>query len=419
MSELLIATANPLANLTASQPASPRPNAGSATAQESKANAPSTSEAKPSASAEAKNAEGSAHSTASGESSTATQGNEGSTGSFASVLKKSMNKAADGKGSNGTGKIDPLALMISAGNKEATAEAPAISTFIEQLIPQLAKKSAAGEEEKVDTGAVTTPGGAIAITPIAGPITVAAHNTTIATQGEHKNEGAANNGELKNSISDLRASSLSEDLAAHAAISAEDAQADAGAGKASRLESDFSAVLKQANEQISAAGQTNGASATRGVTAAEGSLRMDNPVGHADWSNELGNKLTWMATAQKQQADLVLNPPQLGRVEISLTVAGDQASANFASPSAEVRELLEDSLPRLREILAGAGINLGEAHVGSESANRFGMQDQKGDNLPNRDTPVAGEAADRPLNLASVASARSVLAGRGMVDMFV
>jgi len=44
---------------------------------------------------------------------------------------------------------------------------------------------------------------------------------------------------------------------------------------------------------------------------------------------------------------------------ISLSMSGDQANAVFISASPEVREALENAMPRLREILADAGVTLG------------------------------------------------------------
>jgi flagellar hook-length control protein FliK len=158
---------------------------------------------------------------------------------------------------------------------------------------------------------------------------------------------------------------LSNELVPKPAISAEaDVPLENTAASNIKPESDFAALLGRANNGLSANHAPTHAATTRDVTT---SLPMERPVGHPAWNNELADKMTWMATSQRQQADLVLNPPQLGRVEISLTVTGDQASAVFASPNAAVREMLENSLPRLREILAGAGINLGEAQVGAES----------------------------------------------------
>ncbi len=142
---------------------------------------------------------------------------------------------------------------------------------------------------------------------------------------------------------------------------------------------------------------------------------VDTPFNQPGWSNEVGDKLTWMVTSQRQQAELVLNPPQLGRIDVSLTVTGDQATATFASPNAAVREMLENSLPRLREILAGAGINLGESQVGAESQSRFG-----GETADNRRTDrrsLEALATADALQLLGTAPA-ATRTGRGMVDIF-
>ena len=419
MSELLL---SPVSTLS-SPPVAARANSGPAS--ESKPNASNSSgpssESKSnanSANPDVKDSAASANAPTGTESSSAPQDSQSTPTSFATVLKQRMGKAPDGKASNGMAPIDPLSLTGGTGASESKDEAPALEAFIEQLFPKLAKKSTAGEDEQT-TAKGSSHSDDLATTLIAGPVTVAAEKAALDNKAASKEKGGGlESGMLKSDAADHRSSALSEDLAAKAAISADDAKSDAGLSRRSKMDSDFSSLLNHATEQLGASGQTGPANSSRAATAADSALRMDHPVGHADWSNELGNKLSWMATAQKQQADLVLNPPQLGRVEISLTVAGDQASAVFASPSAAVRELLEDSLPRLREILAGAGINLGEAQVGSESANRFGTQDQKGDNSSGRGilSPVG---QDVPLNLASTSSARSVLAGRGMVDMFV
>lgn len=74
-----------------------------------------------------------------------------------------------------------------------------------------------------------------------------------------------------------------------------------------------------------------------------------------------------MVDKDAQIAELRINPPDLGPVEVRLTVSGDQASAKFVSAHAEVREALETSIARLRESFAEAGIQLGEASVSAES----------------------------------------------------
>lgn len=119
---------------------------------------------------------------------------------------------------------------------------------------------------------------------------------------------------------------------------------------------------------------TNATSQASG-TSSSPALRIDTPVGKAGWQEEIGQKLTWMVGNGRQQADLVLTPPQLGRVEVSLTMNGDQASAIFTSSNPAVREALESSLHRLREVLAEAGVSLGQTQVGSQSPNQSQRRD--------------------------------------------
>jgi hypothetical protein len=69
----------------------------------------------------------------------------------------------------------------------------------------------------------------------------------------------------------------------------------------------------------------------------------------------------------------------------------------------------------LREILSGAGINLGEAEVGSESPSRFGTQDQKNENRLAAEALLRGSEG---IGAIALPGQHAMLAGRGMVDVF-
>jgi len=66
-------------------------------------------------------------------------------------------------------------------------------------------------------------------------------------------------------------------------------------------------------------------------------------------------------------AQLHLNPPDLGPLKIAISLDQSQASAQFFSAHASVREALEVAMPRLREMLADSGITLGNTSVGAEA----------------------------------------------------
>lgn len=141
------------------------------------------------------------------------------------------------------------------------------------------------------------------------------------------------------------------------------------------------------------------------------------PVGTPGWSEEIGNKIVWMANRLESKAELVLTPPQMGRVEVSLSITGDQATANFVSGNPAVREALEAALPRLREVLAEAGIQLGQTQVGAENARQSAQQDKNPDNFGF----AAGSTADNaglPTHDGSTSVAAGLKMGRGLVDVF-
>lgn len=162
---------------------------------------------------------------------------------------------------------------------------------------------------------------------------------------------------------------LAPKFAAPAASSAESSQEIPAHAAANQAQETFSTVMERITNHSAtgfAHSPTTGTSATPGLSPAL-ELPVEIQLGHTAWRDEVGQKLTWMVSNHRQQADLVLNPPQLGRIEVTLSLDGNQASASFTSPHATVREALENSMTRLREVLADAGVTLGQTHVGSES----------------------------------------------------
>ena len=104
---------------------------------------------------------------------------------------------------------------------------------------------------------------------------------------------------------------------------------------------------------------------TRGVP--EPSAVVQTRVGERGWDQAVGDKLVWMVNQKHQVAQLHLNPPDLGPLKIAISLDQNQASAQFFSAHASVREALEVAMPRLREMLADSGITLGNTSVGAEA----------------------------------------------------
>ena len=96
-------------------------------------------------------------------------------------------------------------------------------------------------------------------------------------------------------------------------------------------------------------------------------LEVQAPVSEPGFAQALSRQVVWMVDKDAQVAELRINPPELGPVEVRLTLTHDSAAAEFVSPHAEVRAAIENAIVRLRESMAEAGIQLGEASVSAES----------------------------------------------------
>lgn len=97
-------------------------------------------------------------------------------------------------------------------------------------------------------------------------------------------------------------------------------------------------------------------------------LHVDHSLGGAEWQREFGAQVSVLVSRREPQAEIRLNPPQLGPVEIRIGVQGDQVSLAFSAPQPETRAAIENTLPQLRELFAGSGLALGHASVSAESS---------------------------------------------------
>lgn len=153
--------------------------------------------------------------------------------------------------------------------------------------------------------------------------------------------------------------------------------------------------------------------ATAATGAAAAAFKVEPRVGSAAFSEALGNRVVWIAKSDTQSAELHLNPPDLGPLQVVVDVNRDQATAFFSSPHADVRQAIEDALPRLREMFAQSGIQLGNASVGSDPRSHQDQADgnsgrARADRLNAPTGTVGGAtAASRPLRI-----------GTGLVDTF-
>ncbi|NGM87579.1 hypothetical protein G5B35_09695 [Parapusillimonas sp. SGNA-6] len=99
---------------------------------------------------------------------------------------------------------------------------------------------------------------------------------------------------------------------------------------------------------------------------------LQSPLWAADFSRQFVS-ITQAGHNMPHTAELRLDPPDLGPLRIALQITDNVAHATFISPHATVRQTVENALPQLQELLAQAGISLGQTSVSDQ-----GQPDQAG-----------------------------------------
>jgi flagellar hook-length control protein FliK len=101
----------------------------------------------------------------------------------------------------------------------------------------------------------------------------------------------------------------------------------------------------------------------------EKAINISKPEGH----QQLAEKVRWMVNTKNLVAEIRLDPAELGSVHIKVAVSGESATVNFLVQSQQARDAVDTATPRLKEMLAEKGIELGQSSVRQESS---GQQDQ-------------------------------------------
>ncbi len=215
------------------------------------------------------------------------------------------------------------------------------------------------------------------------------------------------------------------DAASHAdglqALALDGAAASGNAGKgAAAIESgrgapgSFAGVLQQAQ-----AGVVQDKAAANGPAGARYELHA--PVHSPGFAPEMAARLSVAAADGIQQAQLHLNPAEMGPVQVQIVLDGQQAQVSFVAEQADTRAALEKSLPELAGALREQGLTLSGGGV-------FSQQQQTASGQPGQAESQAGRPGARWASApmgdtvsddAVAAAARApVTRARGVLDLF-
>jgi len=125
-------------------------------------------------------------------------------------------------------------------------------------------------------------------------------------------------------------------------------------------------------------------------------VRIDSP----NWGESIAGRISLLINQRLSSARIHINPPELGPIEVRLNINSDQASVQFVSHSAQVRDALEQSIPRLREMLESAGFSLADSFVGDEG--QHGSDERTADDGGQATLPESDRDSLQPVGLCLI-----------------
>lgn len=134
-----------------------------------------------------------------------------------------------------------------------------------------------------------------------------------------------------------------------------------GQQPASESSSGFAQQLAQASGQQgpNALGQIRAEQA-----AAQAPLQLTREMA----GEQVAERVQMMMSKNLKNIDIRLDPPELGRMQIRMNMNGDAATVHFTVANQQARDVIEQSMPRLREMLAQQGVQLGDSSVQQQAS---------------------------------------------------
>jgi flagellar hook-length control protein FliK len=167
---------------------------------------------------------------------------------------------------------------------------------------------------------------------------------------------ASNLADLENQLTELKANnSLKVNNSINAAVISQRV-----------LASDL--VLDTTNQDISVNNLSSNPRATQ--IDSVNLVELKAPVSSPDWGPALNQRITWMVANSLQNANITVNPPNLGPLEINIQTDQNKTNVQFIVSSSEVRQAIQDSIPGLSKMFENSGLELGQANINSKSYNQ-------------------------------------------------
>lgn len=179
--------------------------------------------------------------------------------------------------------------------------------------------------------------------------------------------------------------------------------------KEGQVKNDASGSLRDVSPLVA----TTQRAASRPINVQQGNAQFTMPnqtkAGQPQWQTAVAERVAIMATQRITSAEIQLDPPELGQLQVRVTLNQEQASVSFASQHAVVREALDQTAQKLRDMFDAEGLNLVDVDVSDQS---FQQQNEGGNGSSGQGDSGADQDEDAQAPVL-------VKISEGLVDQFV
>ena len=136
-------------------------------------------------------------------------------------------------------------------------------------------------------------------------------------------------------------------------------------------------LVRQAQVRLDA-NSLDVAQQTEGQRNTQSQAMLDKPANilKPEGQTQFAEKIRWIVNARNSFAEIRLDPPELGSVQVKVNMAGEAAAVSFVVQSQQARDALDQALPKLRDMLSQQGIELGQSSVQQDHQQQQGEQQQ-------------------------------------------
>ncbi|NVK57544.1 MAG: flagellar hook-length control protein FliK [Alteromonadaceae bacterium] len=134
------------------------------------------------------------------------------------------------------------------------------------------------------------------------------------------------------------------------------------------------------------------------------------PIHQPQGQQQIAEKIRWMVNGRQAMAEIRLDPPELGSMQVRLNVSGDSAAVSFVVQSQHAKDVLSEAMPRLREMFSEQGLELGESFVSQQQAGQQGDGEQ---------AQHRGDGFNEEFDESQAQESKVVRPANGLIDDYV